>query len=254
MQNRSIQAGFSIVCMLAVTAVHSGALSAQDSLVEKIRSGQDTLSQAEQELSMLKHQGALDSRQILDYEAWMQQLQIGLEQDCRQLYRTAQAPLPTDLPCDSRVLSATGAADIDTIGEHTREEAVVDLDNHLRRSLGEFDEKLLREQQRVKAGKPDSSSATATGTGTASSGDSSAEQVGVDDGEQATSGEQARSKDTGTGEPGHTGISSAPAGTPDGSDDDVVARQLREAAETEPDPELKRKLWEEYKKYKQGIQ
>jgi hypothetical protein len=36
----------------------------------------------------------------------------------------------------------------------------------------------------------------------------------------------------------------------DGSDDDVVARQLREAAETETDPLLKRQLWEEYKKYK----
>ncbi len=37
---------------------------------------------------------------------------------------------------------------------------------------------------------------------------------------------------------------------PDGSDDDVVARQLREAAERETDPELKEKLWEEYRRYK----
>jgi hypothetical protein len=36
----------------------------------------------------------------------------------------------------------------------------------------------------------------------------------------------------------------------DGSDDDVVARQLREAAEAETDPVLKAQLWEEYKKYK----
>lgn len=42
----------------------------------------------------------------------------------------------------------------------------------------------------------------------------------------------------------------APAGIPGGQDDDVVARQLREAAETEKDPELRAKLWEEYKKYK----
>ncbi len=38
----------------------------------------------------------------------------------------------------------------------------------------------------------------------------------------------------------------------DGSDDDVVARQLREAAETETDPLLKKQLWEEYKKYKKS--
>ncbi len=34
-------------------------------------------------------------------------------------------------------------------------------------------------------------------------------------------------------------------------DDDIVARQLREAAEREKDPELKKKLWEEYWKYKE---
>ncbi len=35
-----------------------------------------------------------------------------------------------------------------------------------------------------------------------------------------------------------------------GSDDDVVARQLREAAEKEQDPLMKEKLWAEYRKYK----
>ena len=43
-----------------------------------------------------------------------------------------------------------------------------------------------------------------------------------------------------------------PPDIPDGSDDDLVARQMREAAEKETDPELKKKLWEEYRKYKQG--
>lgn len=41
-----------------------------------------------------------------------------------------------------------------------------------------------------------------------------------------------------------------PPGVGDGSDDDVVARQLREAAQAETDPETRRRLWEEYKKYK----
>ncbi len=35
-----------------------------------------------------------------------------------------------------------------------------------------------------------------------------------------------------------------------GNDDDVVARQLREAAEKEQDPVMKEKLWDEYRKYK----
>ena len=37
---------------------------------------------------------------------------------------------------------------------------------------------------------------------------------------------------------------------PDGNDDDVVARQLREAAMREPDPAVREKLWDEYRKYK----
>lgn len=41
--------------------------------------------------------------------------------------------------------------------------------------------------------------------------------------------------------------------TPDARDDDVVARQLREAAEKETDPKLKELLWEEYKRYKAGL-
>lgn len=44
-----------------------------------------------------------------------------------------------------------------------------------------------------------------------------------------------------------------PDDIPDGQDDDIVARQLREAATSEQDPDLKEKLWEEYKKYKTGI-
>ena len=40
-----------------------------------------------------------------------------------------------------------------------------------------------------------------------------------------------------------------PEDIPSGRDDDVVARQLREAAMTEPDPELREALWDEYRNY-----
>jgi len=39
----------------------------------------------------------------------------------------------------------------------------------------------------------------------------------------------------------------------DPKDDDIVARQLREAAEKESDPELKEKLWKEYEQYKKNV-
>ena len=50
------------------------------------------------------------------------------------------------------------------------------------------------------------------------------------------------------------GPSAAPPNVGDGRDDDVVARQIREAAEKETDPELKEKLWKEYIEYKKNVQ
>ena len=53
------------------------------------------------------------------------------------------------------------------------------------------------------------------------------------------------------GEYDHQGTTPVvPADIPEGNDDDVVARQIREAATRESDPELREKLWEEYRKYK----
>lgn len=54
---------------------------------------------------------------------------------------------------------------------------------------------------------------------------------------------------------GETGGTPRPAGVgavtdaPESRDDDVVARQLREAAERETDPALREKLWREYRRY-----
>ena len=47
-------------------------------------------------------------------------------------------------------------------------------------------------------------------------------------------------------------VASMPSDVADSRDDDVVARQLREAAMDETDPVLKEKLWEEYRRYKAG--
>ena len=51
---------------------------------------------------------------------------------------------------------------------------------------------------------------------------------------------------------GGGGPAHVPTDVGDGNDDDVVARQLREAAMKEKDPQLQEKLWQEYRDYKQG--
>lgn len=55
--------------------------------------------------------------------------------------------------------------------------------------------------------------------------------------------------------PQTAGQGQSPSGEAAGSvqDDDIVARQLREAAEKETDPELKARLWKEYHDYKESI-
>jgi len=55
-----------------------------------------------------------------------------------------------------------------------------------------------------------------------------------------------------TAGPGGVG-GNVPPDVGDGSDDDIVARQLREAAEKETDPELREKLWDEYRAYKNSV-
>ena len=58
---------------------------------------------------------------------------------------------------------------------------------------------------------------------------------------------------------GGGGVGGGDSGAPvpddvgDGSDDDIVARQLREAAMAEKDPELREKLWQEYRDYKASL-
>jgi hypothetical protein len=52
------------------------------------------------------------------------------------------------------------------------------------------------------------------------------------------------------GSGGGSGPAHVPADVGNGNDDDIVARQLREAAMKERDPQLQEKLWQEYRDYK----
>jgi hypothetical protein len=48
-------------------------------------------------------------------------------------------------------------------------------------------------------------------------------------------------------------VANIPPDIGDGSDDDVVARQIREAALNEQDPALREKLWQEYRNYVKSL-
>ena len=138
------------------------------------------------------------------------------------------------------------------------------MDGKLDASLGSFDEQLRKEQQRTAqerdaraAGRPEGAAvdeaqrAGKEGGGRDHSGDlkSDSGQNGAakSDG-KAQGGDQA----AGSAMPQGGGGASAANAVPSGVDDDIIARRLRKAAEAETDPELKEKLWKEYKDYKEN--
>jgi hypothetical protein len=88
------------------------------------------------------------------------------------------------------------------------------------------------------------------GNGVGLGGDESGQETAMSD-----SGAESISSSRSSGVPG-TGHSDIPVeipadiGSPQG--DDIIARQLREAAMKEQDPALREKLWDEYRKYKRG--
>lgn len=160
--------------------------------------------------------------------------------------RGANDASQTQQPSASPGAAGTGRA-------MTPEEQDAAWDERFQGSLGEFDRRLAREQAEIEKQR----STAAAGGGAGAGGDAGgstgagmpAEQAPGDPADPAAEGAQTAALG-GYGNPTSGPRFPAPADVPDGKDDDVVARQLREAAETEKDPELRARLWEEYRKYK----
>ncbi|MGB8326270.1 MAG: hypothetical protein WCE48_01690 [Steroidobacteraceae bacterium] len=153
----------------------------------------------------------------------------------------------------------------------TSEERRAAIDKRLDDSLGKFDRELQGEQERVarerdarsaanagkgEEGKDASGSATPEGPASDSarskSGDLHSDKAGEKSGD-ASSAQAGKPAEGGSAGGTRTiGSGAAAKNIPDGSDDDIVARRLRKAAEQETDPELKEKLWKEYIEYKKS--
>ena len=187
--------------------------------------------------------------------------------------------LPAGSP-SSRGSSQSGGAGPTrpTVVAQTSEERRVAIDRKLDDSLGTFDAQLREEQERV-AKERDAPQAGAdvstTGDGSATTDAQSSTEPSDRSGTPTAEGPDQDARGNARGRRGNSDRTSPHAGDlkseksasagathdnsgngatarniPDGSDDDVVARRLRKAAEQETDPELKDKLWKEYSDYK----
>jgi hypothetical protein len=150
-----------------------------------------------------------------------------------------------------------GSADAGA-GASTPGERRAGIDSQLDSSLGRFDEQLRREQQRT-ANERDSHAAARANESVVDATVNSEErrEKDRDDIRRDRSGDLQSAAADATGTSTDTNRSMGGNGAdarpiPSGADDDIVARRLRRAAETETDPELKEKLWKEYLDYKQN--
>jgi hypothetical protein len=243
--------------------------------LERLRINHAAMVSSEQDFHDRQRRGTLSGVEATDYAAYVARLHRLVAEDCAEL-ALAGVSLPSELGCPTLTPSLLVPAPIDQAAEQTLDEQLAVLDAELMSGLGDFDEMLLREQDRVRAKAPMSDAGGAGGGGDGvgdGSGDGSGKGSGEGDagaaegseGESAESGEGTEaSQGTGGANAGMGGRESGPrtqrdgqrrgvpGNIPNGDDDDVVARQLREAAEKETSPELKAKLWEEYRKYKEG--
>lgn len=234
---------------------------------ENLRISRETEKRIAAELEQLKESGSASEQSVRDYETYLKSVAAMSVENQKIVEQMAAA-----------YAAKTGSnelnkmADPDIPEEQTIDE-VAALDRQLNASLAKFDGMLLEEMNEIRAGsskKLQNLAAEAAEaakrlreqgldvdtSGSKSSDGNQEEREGgqaTDREKDATGGRkgsQTASRD-GSGRGGE-GPSSTNQRRTDYEDDDIVARQLREAAENETDPELKEKLWKEYDEYKKS--
>ena len=135
----------------------------------------------------------------------------------------------------------------------TTAERVAVLDRQLEASTGVFDAIIREEQRQQRSSRREQSSQSqsASGSGTESASGGRNPYEASDDGGYGSVGGGIGGRSGGA--PENPAVFEAPEDIPSGNDDDIVARQLREAAMREADPDVRKALWNEYRKYK-GIE
>lgn len=206
-----------------------------------------------QELLLAQYSPIKDKTIIKEYSIFIDYLSFKINSYCTKLIKEYGEESVQDLACSTNHLEEN------TNDNHqTTEEKIESLDGEFMTALGEFDEMLLIEDEKIaqinqnKADQGSDRSSEGNGTENLSGKEAGKEKntnSNSNTNKQNTTSENSRSK----GKNNQARNKSYKRKKLDQIDDDIVARQLKEAAEKETNPELKEKIWDEYYKYKQTI-
>jgi len=245
---------------------------------ENLRISETAEAHIASELEKLNNSENVSPELIKDYEAYLGRLQEMVTEN-RRIVKEMEADYaeyaPTRQPSGSSTSPEAGKELDPEILEKEELDEIASLEREFGDSLVSFDEMLLKKwdeilarstekmkdlseevaaagQQAGQKGKEaDTSSAETTAEVQEETEDSKEGQIppeeGVDAQKTTAEGRESESRGEGKGQTPTQKQRSYPSG-----DDDIVARQIREAAEKETDPELKEKLWKEYEEYKKG--
>ena len=242
---------------------------------EKLQTSRETEKRIASELEQLKKSGDASAEAIKDYEDYLSRVRA-MTTENRKIVAQMEAAYDRQTPGETRSNSA-GSNELDKMADpNIPEEQTVDevtaLDKEFNESLARFDDKLLREMDAIRAGSAKKLQDLAQeaadaakrlrdkGVDVDTAGSESSREA---DAQKETSESSRETEATGGtadtetasrdgSRQGGKGSSADDRHRTDYEDDDIVARQLREAAENETDPELKEKLWKEYEEYKKS--
>jgi len=242
---------------------------------ENLKTSRETEKRIASDLENLKKSGDASPEAIKDYEEYLARVQAMTAENRKivaQMEAAYDRHTPGETNANSPAPNKSGNIYDPNIPEDQTVDEVAALDKEFNESLAKFDDKLLKEMDEIRADSAKKLQDLAQeaadaakrlrdkGLDVDSSGSESSQET---DGQKETSesgGETGTTKDTADTETasrdgsrkGGKGSSAGDRGRADTEDDDIVARQLREAAENETDPELKEKLWKEYEEYKKS--
>lgn len=252
--------------LMAVAASPAAADPGLQAATERLRDSIAEWRREDTAYRAVRAAGKISPRESSEYAQFVAALRVRVIEQCESVRTLGGEEAVRDLDC-ARGENTRGRAAVvvPPAAVLTEEEKAAAIRARLNAVEGEIDEALLRRQREARAtgrggvaGAAGASGREGTSGGAGSAGGSwgppaesrPAESQPVSS--QESSGEARDQTGNAAARGSDPGGSPRQAARDGGSDDDVVARQLREAAEKETDPVLKEKLWAEYRRYREA--